>query len=173
MKRNALFAFVAALSFAASAHAITYDVTIAFDTDRNTATGCTLTTPAGTFAGAEQLVVTHVNVVGSVATTTGVTRQACGGGVFGGAVPVDTHSWPAGLTTSGNLFIETHVTPIELGATSMSPMRVGFFVTNGTLSDAVTTNHGTVILLPDGLRHRAVVPATARTITLDGNDSDW
>jgi hypothetical protein len=153
MKRNALFAFVAALSFAVSAHAVTYDVTIAFDTDRNTATGCTLTTPAGTFAGAEQLVVTHVNVVGSVATTTGVTRQVCGGGgIFGGAVPVDTHSWPAGLTTSGNLFIETHVTPIELGATAMSPMRVGFFVTNGTLSDAVTTNHGTVVLLPDGLR---------------------
>jgi hypothetical protein len=173
MKRNALFAFVAALGFAVSAHAVTYDVTIAFDTDRNTTTGCTLTTPAGTFAGAEQLVVTHVNVVGSVATTTGVTRQACGGGVFGGAVPVDTHSWPAGLTTGGTLFIETHVTPTELGATSMSPMRVGFFVTNGTLSDAVTTSHGAVVLLPDGLRHRAVVPATARTITLDGNDSDW
>src|SRR5438067_1630387 len=174
MKHSRVFALVAALLLAVAAHAVTYDVTIAFDTDRKTSTGCTLTTPAGTFAGAEQIVITHVNVVGSVATTTGVTRQACSGGVFGGAVPVDTHSWPAGLTPSGELFIETHVTPTELGLTSMSPMRVGFFVTNGTLNDGLTTSHaGTVLLLPDGLRHRAVVPATARVITLDGNDSDW
>ena len=173
MKRNAVFASVAAILISLSAQAVTYDVTIAFDTDRNSTTGCTFTTPAGNFLGAEQLVVTHVNVTGNIATTTGVTRQACGGGVFGGAVPVDTRSWPAGLTGAGTLFVETHVTPTELGTTDMRPVRVGFFVTNGTLNDAATTNHGNIVLLPDGLRHRAVVPATPRTITLDGNDADW
>jgi len=126
MKRNAVFASVAALLFAASAQAVTYDVTIAFDTDRKTTTGCTLTTPAGTFAGAEQVVVTHVNVVGSNATTTGVTRQACSGGTLGAAVSVDPNSWPAGLTATGNLFIETHVSPSDLGLSSLTPMRVLF-----------------------------------------------
>src|SRR4051794_8750336 len=94
MKRNAVLASVAALLFAASAHAVTVDVTIAFDTDRKTTTGCTLTTAAGSFAGAKQVVVTHVNVVGSTATTPGVTRQACSGGILGAAVPVDTNTWP-------------------------------------------------------------------------------
>src|ERR1041385_7281379 len=139
MKRNLAFASLAALLIAVSANAVTYDITIALDTDHRPSTGCTFTTPAGSFAGAEQLVITHVNVTGSVATTTGVTRQACGGGVFGGAVPVDASSWPAGLSTSGNLFVETHVRPSDLGVTMTTPMRVGFFVTNGTQSDGVTT----------------------------------
>src|SRR5689334_14775483 len=64
MKRSARFAFIATLFCAISAHAITYDVTIAFDTDRKTSTGCTFTSPAGTFAGVEQLVTTHVSVTG-------------------------------------------------------------------------------------------------------------
>src|SRR5437660_6223693 len=175
MKRNAISAFVATLLLAVSARAVTYDVTIAFDTDHKTSTGCTWTTPAGTFAGVEQLVTTHVNVAGGIATTTGVTRQACVGGAFAGAVPVDTHSWPAGLTSTGNLFIETHVNPTDLGLTTLTPMRIAFFVTDGTHSDGVMTNHaGGTLLFPDGARRRVVGASTAaHTITLDGSDVDW
>src|ERR1051326_4965454 len=174
MKRSAFFAF-ATLLLGVSAHAITYDVTVAFDTDRKASTGCTWTTPAGSFSGAEQVVTTHVNVSGGVATTTGVTRQACVGGSFAGAVPVDTHSWPAGLTASGNLFIETHVSPTDLGLTTVAPMRIAYFVTDGTHSDAVMTNNaGGTLLFPEGGRRRVAtpVPAASHTITLDRSDVD-
>src|SRR5438067_1228609 len=175
MKHSRVFALVAALLLAVSAHAVTYDVTIAFDTDRKTSTGCTFTTPAGTFAGAEQLVVTHVSVVGGVATTTGVTRQACVGGSFAGAVPVDTHSWPAGLTSSGNLFIETHVNPTDISNSTVTPMRMAYFVTDGTHNDGVMANPaGGALLFPDASRRRVVGPGPpARTITLDRADADW
>src|SRR5437763_2265902 len=175
MKHSRVFALVAALLLAVSAHAVTDDVALAFDTDRKTSTGCTFTTPAGTFAGAEQLVVTHVSVVGGVATTTGVTRQACVGGSFAGAVPVDTHSWPAGLTSSGNLFIETHVNPTDISNSTVTPMRMAYFVTDGTHNDGVMANPaGGALLFPDASRRRVVGPgAPARTITLDGADADW
>jgi hypothetical protein len=176
MKRNAVLASLAALLFAVSAHAVTYDVTLLFDTDHHASTGCTFTTSAGTFAGAEAKVTTHVNVTGGTATTTGVILQGCvGGTLFGDPAPIDTHSWPAGLTSSGNLFIETHVAPANLGLTIVSPMRMAAFVTNGTLNDAVlTTPQGATLMFPEPGRRRAVNPAASpRTITLDGADGDW
>jgi hypothetical protein len=175
MKRNALFAVIPALIFVLSAHAATYDVTVALDTDRHASTGCTVTTPAGTFAGVEQLITSRVNVSGSVATTTGVTRQTCAGGGFTTPVATDTHSWPAGLTTGGTFFVETHITPTDLGLTTINPMRMAFFVTDFTHNDAVMTNPaGTSLIFPDPDRRRVVVPgAPVRTITLDGAATDW
>ena len=176
MKRNAVLASLVTLLVAVSAHAVTYDVKLAFDTDRNAATGCTVTTPAGTFAGVEQVVNTRVDVTAGAATTFGVTRQACTGGIIGSALSVDPNSWPAGLTTTGNLFIETHVTPAEIGLATVGPVRMAFFVTNGTLHDTVmATLTGNPLLWPHPGRHRAVnpTPAPPRTITLDGIDTDW
>ena len=77
MKRTAALASFVALLVASTASAVTYDVKLLFDTDRKASTGCTFSTPAGTFAGAEVMVTTHVNVTGGVATTTGVIAQGC------------------------------------------------------------------------------------------------
>src|SRR5262245_57539393 len=115
MKRHALLASLVVLCVAVSAQAVTYDVKVAFDTDRNSSTGCTVSNPAGSLAGVEQVITTRVDVTAGVATTLGVTRQACAGGILGSSVNVDTHTWPAGLTISGNLFVETHVSPADLG----------------------------------------------------------
>src|SRR5947209_2733760 len=181
MKRTAALASFVALLVASTASAVTYDVKLLFDTDRKASTGCTFSTPAGTFAGAEVMVTTHVNVTGGVATTTGVIAQGCvpGTGVlFGDPVPLDSRSWPAGLTSSGNLFVETHVPPSTLGMTSsITPMRMAFVVTGGTLTDAVMSSQaGTSIVYPEPGRRRVVSPTgdgAPRTIILDGSDSDW
>ncbi|MEK6374818.1 MAG: putative Ig domain-containing protein [Acidobacteriota bacterium] len=176
MKRNAVFACLVTLLVAFSAHAVTHDLKVVLDIDRNAATGCTVTTPAGTFAGAEQVLNTRVDVSGGTATTFGVTRQACVGGIVGSVLPVDSSSWPAGLTPAGDLFIETHVTPAELGLASVTPMRIAFFVTAGALNDAVmATPSGNPLVWPHPGRHHAVspTPAPPRTITLDGLDGDW
>jgi large repetitive protein len=178
MKRSVLASLVTLL-VAFSAQAITYEVKVALDTDRNASTGCTLTTSAGSFTGVEQVLVTRSDVPASgPATTLGTTRQVCAGGTLGSPVPADTHTWGAGFSTSGNLFIETHIATADLGmGSAITPMRVAFLINNGAaLNDAVLTNHaGGDIVFPRGGRERAVAPTgrTPHSIVLDGLDPDW
>jgi hypothetical protein len=142
MKRNFAFATLTSLFVALSAHAAVYDLKLLFDTDRHPSTGCSVTVSSITFTGVEQVINTRVDVTSGVATTLGVTRQACVGGTLASAVPSDTQSWSAGLTPAGNLFVETHVTPAEIGMTTLTPMRMAIIVTNGTLTDGVDHSGG-------------------------------
>lgn len=175
MKRNSLLASLVSLLVAFSAHATVYDLKLLFDTDRSEATGCTITLSSFSFAGVEQVVDTRVEVAGGVATTLGVTRQACTVGLLGSAIPVDSHSWPAGITPAKDLFIETHVPLAALGMTPLTTMRIGMMITDGTFSDAVLAKpSGRHLLYPEPGRRRAVVPTPSTlAITLDGLDPEW
>ena len=174
--RNALrcifFAFLFTLPL--SAYAANYDVRVLFDTDANRSTGCTVPTANGPVAGVEQILTTSVTVNGGAGTVTGVTRQTCVNGLFfGDPVPVNG-GWNVGVSSTGNLFIETHVGANVLTMTNIPTMRLAFTVTSGSLTDAMTTDFGDDILYPvrPGRRH-AVSTGALRTIRLDGLDTDW
>ncbi len=89
-----LIGFLAALvPFAASAA----ELRVLLDTDRNSSTGCTVSTPNGPFAGVEEVLNTTVNTSVYPPMVGAITRQGCVGGVLGGAAPVSAGGWPVGL----------------------------------------------------------------------------
>jgi len=174
--RNALRCIFVAFLFTLplSAYAANYDVRVLFDTDANRSTGCTVPTANGPVAGVEQILTTSVTVNGGAGTVAGVTRQTCVNGLFfGDPVPVNG-GWNVGVSSTGNLFIETHVGANVLTMTNIPTMRLAFTVTSGSLTDAMTTDFGDDILYPvrPGRRH-AVSTGALRTIRLDGLDTDW
>ncbi|HEX7676681.1 MAG TPA: hypothetical protein VF713_01045, partial [Thermoanaerobaculia bacterium] len=131
--RTALRCIFFALVFTAplSAYAANYDVRVFFDTDANRATGCTIPTANGPVAGVEQVLTTSVTVNGGIGTVTGVTRQQCVNGLFfGDPVPVNG-GWNVGVSSTGNLFIETHVGANVMTMTNIPTMRLAFTVTSG------------------------------------------
>jgi hypothetical protein len=175
LHRNAIrfFLFAVALTLPLSAYAANYDVKVLMDTDINRSTGCVVSTASGPVAGIEQVLTTSVSVTGGTATVTGVTRQLCTSGFLGSPIPVDG-GWNVGVSSTGNLFVETHVGANVITMTNVGTMRLSFVVTSGSLSDAMTSDFGDDILYPvrPG-RHRAVLTGTPRTIHLDGVNTDW
>ncbi len=115
-----------------------YDVYV----DSNGAnTGCTITLPGGTFAGADtRLTVTATS--GAAPQVTGVSYAPCTGGTFGAPVPV-SGAYPVGLNNGiGGSDV------IELGASvqavfqGSSSARFGFAAQNATGSDVLFTVNG-------------------------------
>lgn len=103
--RSALvFAFfaMALLWWATAAHAVT-ELRTFIDSDNNAATGCTVSTPAGSFAGADIAAVTRIDfsetdLVGNVA------REVCQSGVLvtdPSFVPLSPLRWPVGVGAAG------------------------------------------------------------------------
>ena len=116
--------------FAIPASAVQSSVDLLLDLDNDAATGCTVTTPAGPFAGVEQILRTTVDTVGtSTANVTEVSRLDCsdpGTDTFTGPLPVDPGDWPVGvgLGLDGFNVVETY---FPLSATSIAPrvVRIG------------------------------------------------
>ena len=163
-----LLAFLLLISSSAAAAS---DVKVLIDSDNNPATGCSVATPSGTFAGVEQIVTTTWDPASL--TVTGVTIQQCtdpSTSSFGAASTVDPGGWPVG-SSGGTLLLETHI------GTSSGPMHLGFVAESDPLSDAVLAHaNGDPIIFPplftEHGRQRAVHPP-APSITLDGNGADW
>ncbi|HUK34760.1 MAG TPA: putative Ig domain-containing protein, partial [Vicinamibacterales bacterium] len=163
------FAFLV-LSVGLRASAATTQLQILIDSDNNDTTGCAVATPAGTFAGVEQIVTTSFDDAVS-----GVTRQRCvdpAASTFSPAEAFGPSGWKVG-SGSGTLLVETH-----LGTPPSGPMRFGFVINSGTLVDAILNEpDGSAIIFPQPYtgppRRRAVVLDSGRQITLDGNGADW
>jgi len=165
--------FAIALTLPLSAYATNYDIKVLFDTDVNRSTGCTVNIGTGSVSGIEQVLTTSVTVTGGTAAVTGVTRQLCSSGFLGSPISVDG-GWNVGVSSTGNLFVESHVGPNVMTMTNVGTMRLAFFVTSDGVSDAMTSDFGDDILYPvrPG-RHRAVSTGAPRTIHLDGINTDW
>lgn len=115
------------------------------DSDNNPATGCSVVTPAGTFAGVDQAAVTRVDL--SVADPVGdVSREICQGGVLvpdPSFVPLAPLRWPVGVAGAG---VQTDV--VESYTQLLTPpsvLRLGFVsqTTDGSAAPSA-------VLTPDG-----------------------
>jgi hypothetical protein len=157
---------------ASSALGVQTEVRILIDSDRNLSTGCTVLTAGGPFSGVERMVSTTYDTVGSGLAVTGVTEQQCVSGSMTASTTIDAGGWAVG-TAGGNQMLETHVP----WAGTLTSMRLGFTITNGTLADAVLQHpNGDPIVFPNNhtdARRRAVFSGGDFPITLDGNSSDW
>ncbi|MCL4689997.1 MAG: cadherin-like domain-containing protein, partial [Burkholderiales bacterium] len=119
-------------------------LTILLDTDNNVATGCTVATPGGPFAGVETVLTTQVTTTTSPPTIGAVTQQTCAAppATLSAAAPVSPGGWSVGVGvgTGGNDVIETFV-PIGFAA---GVVRVGFVYTDPvTGTDELVTTTGT------------------------------
>jgi hypothetical protein len=181
MKLRAAFAAALfAISGTAVAQTTVFDLKALFDVDNNAATGCSVSTFAGSLSGVDQVVSTRVELTGSSAVVKGVTRQACTTPptVLGSPVTVDSNSWPAGLNpTTKVLFVESRMPVSDLTSGPLSNVRVGFSVTSGGLGDAVlqsTDSHPVTLQAPAPFRRRSGGSGSPeRVITLDGASNDW
>ncbi len=90
-------ALALAIAVAAPAHAGTSRLSIAFDTDNDAATGCTVSTPSGPAAGFEKLAIVDITTNTSTATVDVVSLATCTGSTFGAPVTVASGPWPVGL----------------------------------------------------------------------------
>jgi len=111
--------FVAACLIGAPALvlAAVHQFTVLVDRDANPATGCTVATAAGPFAGAELALVTEVTTTAANAAVTRIDKRTCNGGSFGAPQNLETGSWPVGLGAgvSGVAVIETSLALAGLG----------------------------------------------------------
>jgi hypothetical protein len=108
-----LVAAFLAISLPASAA----ELRVLVDLDNNPATGCSITTPAGTVTGIEQRFTTTIDTTVSPPRVTGVVGETCGtGGTFGGPTAVSAGGWNVGVGngTGGDNVIET-LAPVPPG----------------------------------------------------------
>ncbi|MDS4058934.1 MAG: hypothetical protein RKP73_10220, partial [Candidatus Contendobacter sp.] len=140
------------LASAAWGQAATPEYQILLDTDNNPATGCTVATVNGNFAGVDQRLVTMVSVGTATATVGGVQLQTCASGTFGAATWSDPGGWPVGLGngTGGAAVIETFLPLAQLNGPG--PLRLGVISAAGQARDALLTGNGQGggILFPTG-----------------------
>ncbi|WP_028603950.1 hypothetical protein [Ottowia thiooxydans] len=150
----------AASSAGAWAAVVSYDILL--DTDNNSATGCTVATARGNFAGVERVLTTNVNVTPTSSTVTGVTVQSCESGALGALRTISTDSWPVGSfalpQTDPVEVVETFLPLAELGQTSTT-VRAGIV--------ARTPDGGDALLGADlTIRRAAAPPGVAAVPTL-------
>ncbi|MEA2237224.1 MAG: large repetitive protein [Thermoanaerobaculia bacterium] len=172
-----LFVFSLLVTLSLTARAATYEVKVLLDTDASRSTGCSVGTPAGVVSGVEQILTTTIDVTAGAGKVTGVTKQLClsgGSSLFGSAQVVDAGGWNVGVTPTGDLVVETHYGNNSLVLPGGAPMRLGFLVSSGTITDAVISDDGGDLLYPQRAgRQRAVTMNPPRVITLDGASTDW
>src|SRR6266850_5900234 len=140
--------FLAALFFAAVAMpAFAAELRVLADLDNNSATGCTVTTPAGALTGVEQRFITTVDTTVDPPRVTGVTREDCTGGAFGAPVSVSSGGWNVGLGngTNGDNVIETSL-PVPSGT---RVIRLGFIYDDPAIGadGLIATTSGSPILV--------------------------
>jgi VCBS repeat-containing protein len=171
-----MFLVALALTLPIVASAATFEVKALIDTDNSRGTGCTMITPGGLVSGIDVVLTTAGTVTGTTGTVTGVTRQTCSGGSLGLPTAVDSGGWNVGVSPSGDLFIESHFGLDLITMDNIRSPRFVFTASSGTLSDVILTPYswgGGDIVMLQAARDRAVASAPPRTITLDGNSSDW
>jgi large repetitive protein len=121
--------------------AATFDILV--DEDNNIATGCTVATPAGPFAGVEFIVTTTVNTSVFPPMVSGVSRRNCvtPPSTFSAPLVIDAGGWPIGIGngTAGYDVLETYF-PVSF---AFGQYRLGFVYTDPNAgSDAVITTNG-------------------------------
>ena len=90
----------------------TVEIRTFFDLDHDASTGCTVSTIDGQFFGAEEVLITTVDVLTSQVIK--LERQVCNGAVLGPRVMFDASTWNVGvgLGTNGSDVVETYL-PID------------------------------------------------------------
>jgi hypothetical protein len=129
-------------AFAQSADALA-QLEILVDTDNNSATGCTIPTPAGPFDGAEWVVTSTIDPV--QVKVVALAAQQCLGAALGPPTAV-TSPFPlpwsvgVGVGLGGSELVETHLPPFVKVQTTA---RVGFVFDNGAgVVSALLTSNG-------------------------------
>lgn len=127
----------------APAGAATFDLHL--DRDRNTATGCTISTADGPVSGIDFRLRTTVDP--TTEEVTAITHATCVGGSFGAETPtggVATPPWAAntGEGTTGSTLIETQL-PLSLVPHPFSSVADAYVtLANAALEDALTSTDG-------------------------------
>ncbi len=94
---------IALLLNATAAHAVT-ELRTLIDSDSNSGTGCSVTTPAGVFPGVDQVAVTYVDLAASNPVGD-VSREICQNGTLvadPSFVPLAPLQWPLGVAAAGS-----------------------------------------------------------------------
>src|SRR5512145_1171440 len=103
---------------------------VALDTDRNSATGCTISTANGALSGIDQVATTIVTTTSSSATVARLERQLCNAGTLGAAATYDNGGWSVGFAagTGGTAVVETSI-PLAM-LPSAATLRAVLLATN-------------------------------------------
>jgi hypothetical protein len=145
---------LALVLFASVAHGIDSQFDLLLDLDSNPDTGCEVTTPAGTFAGADAILTTFVATDGlDAANVTGIERRDCidpDTNTFGAAQTISAGGWPVGIGNgqAGFNVIETFL-PVSL-ASQFEDISLALVATDelGNSSVLMGTGAGSPIVLP-------------------------
>ncbi|HUK13850.1 MAG TPA: IPTL-CTERM sorting domain-containing protein, partial [Thermoanaerobaculaceae bacterium] len=108
------------------------EIKVLLDLDGSPSTGCNIVTPAGTFAGADQVLIATVDTASNRVTT--LQRQVCSGGTLGAPVDVAgpfTPPWPIGPGNGafGSALVESYF-PLSLAGFVAPTIPVGFVVSD-------------------------------------------
>jgi hypothetical protein len=170
--------FSVTLALPISAFAANFEVKALIDTDNSRSTGCSVLTPGGVVSGIDIVVTTAGTVSGTTGSVTGVTRQTCvntSANFFSSPIAVDG-GWNAGVSSSGDLLVESHLGPGVITMDNVRTPRFVFTTASGIFADALLTPFswgGGDIVLTHAARDHAVATRVLRTITLDGDGVDW
>ena len=123
---------IVAAGFAWSGRADAVEIKVLLDLDGSPSTGCNIVTPAGTFAGADQVLIATVDTASNRVTT--LQRQVCSGGTLGAPVDVAgpfTPPWPIGPGNGafGSALVESYF-PLSLAGFVAPTIPVGFVVSD-------------------------------------------
>ena len=99
VSRLGIFALCAALllTFSGLVRAGSTTVNLLLDTDRNTATGCTVALAGGSMTGVERVFSTVAASTSSTATVLRLESRSCSAGVLGAPQVYDAGGWPVGM----------------------------------------------------------------------------
>lgn len=159
-RHGALVAFFGALFLCLAQGLWAAELRVLIDSDRNSATGCTVATANGAFAGVEQVLNTTVNTTVYPPVVGALTRQSCLGGVLEAPVPVHAGGWPVGLGlgSGGYDVVETFL-PV---GSPYGRYRLGFTYQDAAIGDdALTATPGGAPIVLD-LGDPLVVPALSQ-----------
>ncbi len=148
-----IFALVASLAVPA-AFAASTTISALLDTDNNAATGCTISTVNGAFAGVERVLATKVVTNTAGYRTDSITVQMCLGGTLGAPIVVDSQSLPIapGNGINGSSAVETYI-PAQFLPNDGKKIRIGVTTLGAdglTGGDALTLTSAGDAILVDG-----------------------
>jgi len=139
----AIFALLAALFVMPASAQNTYTAYI--NSDNSAASGCTITLPGGSFAGADVRVQATLTP-GATPTVTGVTLTACSGGTFGAGTSIGGGSVDLNTGVSGSDSVEFSVPGTGILTGGGQTLAFGFTAESPTGSDVMFTTNGGPIL---------------------------
>ncbi|MGE5168543.1 MAG: Ig-like domain repeat protein, partial [Deltaproteobacteria bacterium] len=137
--------FALATSFFATSVSAQNTYTAYINSDNSAASGCTITLPGGTFAGADLRVQATVTP-GATPAVSGVTLTACSGGTFGAGTSIGGGSVDLNTGVSGSDSVEFSVPGTGIVTGGGQTLAFGFTAESPTGSDVMfTTNGGPII----------------------------